>query len=351
MAARERVGAAKRILNKCVHVSVNRAMGAEMNRRKAVLRTLLGAALAAGVAATVAQATVSAASAKNGQIVYRHFHSLFVVNADGTGERKLTKPPGGRFVDDQPDWSPDGSTIAFNRCTSSCHVFTVSATGAGLRQLGPNSDDRSEPAWAPNGKQLAYSRFWGRVTGDQFEQTEIYVMNANGGGARAVTSITRGKPFSADVFHASWSPDGAELAFEVKNSKQGEPAGRRAVFVVGADGSDLRQLTPWELNGSAPDWSPDGKLILLRVVGAKEQHGNIYTVHPDGSGLKQLTRYPAPKTLELGSFSPDGKWITFSRFSSGGPYPDVFAIRLDGSGVRQITKSGINFAPDWGRAR
>ncbi len=82
-----------------------------MNRRKTVLKTLLSAAVAAGVAATLAQATVSASSAKNGQIVYRHFHSLFVVNADGTGERKLTKPPGGKFVDDQPDWSPDGSTI------------------------------------------------------------------------------------------------------------------------------------------------------------------------------------------------------------------------------------------------
>lgn len=322
-----------------------------MNRRKAVLRTLLAAAVAAGLAATLAQATVSASSAKNGQIVYRHFHSLFVVNADGTGERKLTKPPGERFVDDQPDWSPDGSKIAFHRCTNSCHVLTVSASGTGLRQLGPNADDRSEPAWAPNGKQIAYSRFWGRVADDQFERTELYVMNANGGGARAVTTITEGKPFSADVIRATWSPDAAQLAFEVKNSKQGVPARRRALFIVRADGTDLRQLTPWELNGGSPDWSPDGKLIVFRAVGAKEQHGNIFTVHPDGSGLKQLTRYPAPKALELGSFSPDGKWITFSRFSASGPYPDVFAIRPDGTGLRQVTKSGTNFAPDWGRAR
>ena len=322
-----------------------------MNPRKAGLKALLGAAVAAGVAAALAQATVSASSARNGRIVYRHFHSLFLVNANGTGERMLTRPPGGKFVDDQPDWSPDGSTIAFHRCTSSCHVFSVSAAGTGLRQLGPTADDRAEPAWSPNGKQLAYTRSWGPVVEDQFEQTEIYLMNANGGGARAVTSITRGKPFSADVFHATWSPDGAELAFEVKNSKQGEPAGRRAVFIVASDGSGLRQLTPWELNGSAPDWSPDGKLILLRVVGAREQHGNIYTVRPDGTDLKQLTRYPAPKTLELGSFSPDGNWITFSRFSRSSPYPDLFAMRLDGTGLHQITKTSMNFAPDWGRAR
>ena len=60
--------------------------------------------------------------------------------------------------------------------------------------------------------------------------------------------------------------------------------------MINADGSGQRQLTPWSLNGGGRlDWSPDGELILFRVAGAKEQHGNIYTIHPDGSGLTQLT--------------------------------------------------------------
>ncbi|MBA2385442.1 MAG: PD40 domain-containing protein, partial [Actinobacteria bacterium] len=66
---------------------------------------------------------------------------------------------------------------------------------------------------------------------------------------------------------------------------------------------------------------------------------------------RKLTRYPAPKTVELGGFSPDGKWIVFSRFSESSAYPSLFAMRPDGTGLRRVTKSATNYSPDWGRAR
>ena len=313
-------------------------------RAKVAFTTVVVTALAAGGVAALAQATVPG---KNGQIVYRHFKGLVVINADGTGERKLTNPR--RQEDSLPDWSPDGTRIAFQRCTDDCNVWTVTSSGTGLRRLCPAGDDRAEPAWAPNGKQIAYTRRWGGREGDLFEHAEIYVMNTNGGATRPITQF--GSPFSADVDSAAWSPNAKQLVFAVHNSERGDPAGGRALFVINADGSEQRQLTPWPLNGGGRlDWSPDGKLILFRVRGARNQHGNIYTIHPDGSGLKQLTRYPAPKAVELGSFSPDGKSIIFSRFSAGG-YSDLFAMRSDGTNVRQVTKSGLNYAPDWGRTR
>ena len=314
-------------------------------RAEAVFTAVVVAAAAAGVVAALAQATTPG---RNGQIVYRHFKSLFMVNPDGTGERRLTHP--GRMEDGQPDWSPDGSRIAFQRCTSACNVWTITSSGTGLRRLGPAGDDRAEPSWAPSGKQIAYARRWGPVENDRFEHAEIYVMNTSGGATRAVTRLA--EPF-ADVESSAWSPNGQQLVFTLLNSRSGDPANGKALFVIGANGSGQRQLTPWSLNagGGRLDWSPDGKLILFRVGGAKKQHGDIYTVHPDGSGLKQLTRYPAPKTVELGSFSPDGKWITFNRFSGSSPYPDLFAMRSDGTGLRQITTTAANFSPDWGRAR
>ena len=103
-----------------------------------------------------------------------------------------------------------------------------------------------------------------------------------------------------------------------------------------------------EPNGSDPDWSPDGNLILFRSVPGRDQHGNLYTINADGSDLKQLTRYPAPKALFAGSFSPDGKWITYSGFTSGGP--GVFVMRLDETGLRQVTKGLYDVDVDWGRA-
>ena len=253
-----------------------------------------------------------------------------------------------------PDWSPDGSKIAFHRCREDgpCRVWIVNADASGLRPLGPGSDDRADPAWSPDGKTIAYSRFWGGVENDQIKFAEIYVMNPNGGGAHQLTRVTTSSPFSADVEHPVWAPDGKRLAFEVHNSKTAQPAGRSAIFVINADASDLHQLTSWSLNGSNPDWSPDGELIVFRSVSAvKQQHGNLYTIHPDGSGLRRLTSYGGVKTVEAGSFSPDGRWIVFSRFSGESPYPTIFAIRRDGSGLRRVTRDDINFEPDWGPQR
>jgi Tol biopolymer transport system component len=89
-------------------------------------------------------------------------------------------------------------------------------------------------------------------------------------------------------------------------------------------------------------------LILFRAVStAQRHHGNLYTIRPDGTGLKRLTSYPAPRTVLLGSFSPDGNWITFSRFSDS-PYPAVYVMRANGTGVRRVTRDSGLYDPDWG---
>ena len=138
----------------------------------------------------------------------------------------------------------------------------------------------------------------------------------------------------------------------MQNFAAADPPNRRALFIVNADGSDLRQLTPWSLNaGDSPDWSPDGRLILSGTVSiANRHHGNLHTIHPDGSGLTKLTDYPAPKTVLTGSFSPDGKWITFSRFTDG-PYPAVYVMRANGTDVRRVTLDAAVYEPDWGPVR
>jgi TolB protein len=312
------------------------------------VKKILSGCLLFGLAALLALPAYGTSPGRNGQIVYsvNSPRRLWVSNPDGTGERKLTTTKG-RFDDAQPDWSPDGSKIAFERCGQGCNVWSVNANGTGFKRL--NACDCGQPAWAPDGKQLAVSRGFGGVANDQIRFAEIFVLNA-GGSLRQVTKVTSSSPYSADVEHPAWSPDGRRLVFEVHNSPKGQPAGKRALFVIDATGSGQRQLTPWSLNGSDPDWSPDGKLILFRSVSGREQHGNLYTVSTDGSGPKQLTRYPSPKAVFAGSFSPDGKWITFSRFSSS-YYPAVFVMHVDGTGLKQVSKGRYEVDADWGRAR
>jgi TolB protein len=314
-----------------------------------------------GVALALTLATLPAlgtAPGANGKIVFRHFHSLFVVNADGSGEVKLTHPleP---YEDHFPDWSPTGAKVGFERCASRCAVWTVNANGGGLKRLGPSCnaappacEDWFGAAWGPNGKTLAFTRAWGPLQKGVIKSIEIDAVNANGTGMHQITHLTTQNPFSVDDASAMWSPDGKQLVFGVKESATGTPAGGRALFVVNADGSGQRQLTPWSLNaGDRPDWSPDGTLIVFRSIAkAKGQHGNIYTIHPDGTGLRQLTHYGGIKPVESPTFSPDGKSITFSRFSGTSAYSAIFAMGLDGSGLRRITKSDTNYEPDWGPA-
>src|SRR5206468_2101737 len=80
------------------------------------------------VSALVALPAEATAPGRNAAIVFQHVrHYLWVVNSDGTGERQLTKFKGAE--DANPDWSPGGSLIAFDRCSSHCEIWTVKADG------------------------------------------------------------------------------------------------------------------------------------------------------------------------------------------------------------------------------
>lgn len=307
----------------------------------AALIVLLTAVLMAGPISADEGDRIVFASDRSGNF------EIYVMNADGTGPVNLTNNAAQDFF---PNWSPDGERIVFARGSGSLReLYVMNANGTNQTRLTFNTVADVQPAWSPNGKQLAVSRGFGGVVNDQIKFAEIFVLNAGGAGLRQVTRVTSSRPYSASVGHPVWAPDGRRLVFEVHNSRTGDPAGRRALFVINADGSEQRQLTPWSLNGSDPDWSPAGKLILFRSVPGREQHGNLYTVNADGGDLKQLTRYPSPRAVFSGSFSPDGKRITFSRFTSRGP--GVFVMRANGTGVRQVSERGYDVEADWGPIR
>lgn len=125
---------------------------------------------------------------------------------------------------------------------------------------------------------------------------------------------------------------------------------------MNADGSNQRRITRWSLRGGDhPDWSPDGKRIVFHSnqEGPENVSGNIYTVRPNGTGLRQLTHARGGAVQYLSSsFSPNGKWITFAKKPGSGKNGnvDVFVMRANGTGLRNVTHSAIwDSAPDWGR--
>jgi Tol biopolymer transport system component len=110
---------------------------------------------------------------------------IWVMNADGsTVEKNLTNSPD--RPDLQPSWSPDGSKIAFDTNQFGGDVWVMNADGTGQRNLTPtNFAGEYEPAWSPSGRKIAYAR----KTRDA-QPAEIYVMRASDGLGRTNRSKT-----------------------------------------------------------------------------------------------------------------------------------------------------------------
>jgi TolB protein len=317
-------------------------------------------ALAAVVVTAVASAT---APGKNGRIAFRRYfnddHSwgaVFTINADGSGARQITHPPKG-VVDDQPDWAPDGSRIAFSRCGKKlerpCAIYTVRPDGSGLTRLSkpcpgtgriPPCTDDYLASFSPDGKELAFKQFSGNQKNGRGQN--IVIADLSTGEQRVAvygtTSYTQLDP--------QFSPDGKQLVF----THVVEPSeSKRALFVANIDGTGGRRVTPWSLDaGDNADWSPDGNWILFRSYEEVDsKQSQIYLIHPDGSGLKQLTHLKKGAIVTSSSFSPDGKWIVFATTGIGGN-ADLFVMRPDGSRIHPITRTKLwDSAPDWGSAR
>lgn len=324
--------------------------------RLAIAAALLAAGM--GAAATTALAT---APADNGPIVFRRYlgpertlGAIFTVAADGTGERRVTAPPG-RLSDDFPDFASDSSFIAFQRCNATCRIFTVRPDATRLEQVGPGCtgrrlppkcSDSSYPAVAPNRRRIAFVRAFGRIRNDQFDHVGIYVMATDGSHVRQVTLPRRR---AAEDHDPQWSPDGRRIVF-VRFNITARPANRQAIFTVRANGTDRRRVTPWALAaGDGPDWSPDGSRIIFRAPETDDfLNSDFFTIRPDGTGLRQITHAPAGTRIYSSSFSPDGTSITFG-MTGVDDMADVFTMHADGTAVTPVTRSPQwDSAPDWG---
>jgi len=308
----------------------------------------------------------------NGKLAFRRLFNrdhtwgaLFTANPDGSGTRQITHPA--KFVSDvKPDWSPDGRQIAFQRsdlngCGAGCEtdeIDVVGSNGSRLTRLAYDAPGkgcvkggqsaggicRGLPAWSPDGKQIAF-QCQVQPSGGNPGYARICIMHADGSTVRELPQT----PATGLIDSApQWSPDGKHIAFGRGVRDQ------QAVFVMNADGSGSRQVTPWALRAGQPDWSPDGRRIVFysNRDGPVNVSANLYTINPDGTGLRQLTHARGGKVQYLSAtFSPDGKWITFSRTPGRGRAgnADVFVMHADGTHVLNVTRSAIwDSGTDWG---
>jgi TolB protein len=335
-----------------------------MWRRVPVLLGVL--ALSLMLPAVPAQATFPD---QNGRIAFRRFlnedrswGAVFTINPDGTDERQVTFPDDG-FVDRNPDVSPDGRRIAFEREGADYdEVFVVDVDGSNLTWLTRHAPDQfclefsghcsGSPAWTPDGRHIVFTSAEGPPVDGFVELQALFIMRADGSHVRQLTQLTT--PRLGEDSDPQVSPDGRRIVFQRHNVRGAQPDDGIALWILNLRTGRERRITRFELGGGdTPDWSPDGKRILFHSNAALEDgvSANLYTVRPNGRGLTQLTFEEGGDVNYLGSsYSPDGRFIVVGkRPATGGVNADIFLMRADGSGIHPLTQTVLyDSYPDWG---
>lgn len=236
--------------------------------------------------------------------------AIYSLRADGTGERRLTDPAANNY---NGVWSPDGRTIAFvSERDGNQEVYLMGADGSGQRRLtnAPGADEA--PAWSPDGSSLAF------VSDREGGVRAIYFMDREGGNLLRIIDAPAERP--------AWSRAGT-LAFVRPVS------GASAIFVVGLDTLQIRNLTPSGAQDDAPAYSPDGaRLAFTSGPGGGDRQ--IAVANADGSGRRALTERGANDNNPI--WSPDGAWLAFSS-NRGGAFFQVYIMRADGRDLRALT--------------
>ena len=170
-----------------------------------------------------------------------------VVDADGSGLRQLTQTPGTGESDEWPQWSPDGRRLAVQRVIDDRRaVFVIDADGSHPHRLTPWSLRGGEPDWSPRGDRIVFTS---NQDGPSSVSANLYTVRPDGSG---LTQLTHARGGSVQYLSASFSPDGKWLT--VSRTPGSGKGGNADVFVMRADGTDLRRVTRSAAWDSSTDW-------------------------------------------------------------------------------------------------
>lgn len=269
---------------------------------------------------------------------------LYAISPNGKHRTQLTDSP---EDDSFPAYSGDGEKIVFSRSPpgepNSGQIWIMNADGSGERQLtaGPPAAADHDPVLSPNGKRIAFTRI---TSSEEGPAEQLWIMNADGGDQ---TQVTFPGAAGQHAHGASFSPDGRQLAFS-----HFDPAtGYHDVSLINVDGTGQHALTAASASHDAyqPDFAPSGGRVVFDFY--DQSQDDLWVVNVDGSGLAQLTSGTTDLDLSP-AFSPDGRRVAFERDAPGFTVANIFTVSSTGldqspAGLTSNSAPIQDFEPAW----
>lgn len=247
-------------------------------------------------------------------------------------ETAITDPGGFSGVEVSPDgalvlgWADEGQTLLRG------HTLRLSdGTITRLRVDAPGLN-LIPSAWSPDGRQIVHIGFDEKKP----QRTGIYVADYPSGANLRAVSRRPGNLFDEPL---AFSPDGSKVLFY--RSTQPDPSEYLdgSLWIVPTAGGTPRKISGHVFPYPQAAWSPDGSRILFATARLQE-HGALWTVAPDGSGLTKLFEDPDGRYPLTPTWSPDGSRILFALNETNDDWAhlpnDVYVIDADGTNLQQV---------------
>ncbi len=254
-------------------------------------------------------------------------------------------PDGARVLYTVSGWehpAARGDTALGDRHDRRSHVFMVSTAGGDARQLTFGERGESQPTWSPDGRTIAFVAARGTGTGEEGPRPQIWLLPADGGEARQLTTFRDG------VSSYVWSPDGSKIAALTTDTLARETEAKRRrrddaqvyegefrlshIWVVDATSGAASRVTSGNFTVSgAPSWSPDAARLAFLASPTpliRDERRDVYLVDIASKQLERVTVDGDAETAP--QFSPDGKLLAFTMV------PHEFPAHKDGIPPRTL---------------